>query len=410
MTAYANVDGETVIEGTLHVPNVGPWWADVVFELAPDLSGSVTLNIGPLALSGTIDATHDGTFGRQRRSRIVAGGGGWGTLVPAQAYHNDGGVRALSVAQDAARLASETLNEASFNPEAATVGADYVRQATAASRALEDVIGSTPWHVDYQGRTNVGPRTTSEADVDDYEVLDVDPGESLVTLAIDDLRTVGIGSILSERLDAPVTVFELRVSIGAEASRTVVWGGGSEGGRGRLTGALRKIVKSIVDERLPYKYRYRVVAMDGDRVQLQAVVAAAGLPDILPVSQKPGVSGAHAKLVGGSIVLVEFIEGLRTLPILVAYASKGEEGHAPDELDLSVVSTLRLGDDTATSKVALAPSIDSQFDTINIALDAFAAAAPVTGDGGAVIHTAFKTPWGAPKASSDVGASKVVAI
>jgi len=360
MPAYANVNGETVIDGALFVPNVGPWWAEVTFETAPDLSGAVTFSLGPLDLSGTIDPTHDGVFGEQRRSRIIGGGGGWGTLVPAQHYHNDAGVRALAVAQDAARLAGETLGD--FNPAADAVGVDYVRESGAASRVLEDVIGGVPWFVDYSGSTIVGERTQSEAATGSYEVLDFNPRENLATVAIDDLSLVGVGSILTEGLDGPLTVFGLEVRVGVDSSRTVAWGGGTAAGRGRLAGALRRIVESVTDDRLFGKYRYRVVSMSGDRVELQAVVARPGLPDILPVSQKPGCAGAHASLAGGSVVLVEFVEGDRTLPLVVAYAGKGEEGHAPTELDLSVATTLRLGSDGASEGVTLGDSHKSWVD------------------------------------------------
>lgn len=402
MTAYANVDGETVIEGVLHVPNVGPWWADVTFEGAPDLSDAVTFNLGPLALSGTIDARHDGVFGEQRRSRIVGGGGGWGGLVAAQHYHNDGGVRALGVAQDAARLTGETLDEASFSPASASIGVDYVREAGPASRVLEHVIGAVPWHVAYDGQTIVGARPNSEADGEDYEVLGFDPSERLATLAIDDLSAVLVGSILTVGLEAPLTVRELEVRIGVESSRTMAWGGGSEGGRGRLAGLFRGLVEHVGGERLPFKYKYRVVEMDGDRVKLQAVSVSAGLPDVIPVRQKPGVAGAHASLTGGSIVIVEFIEGDHTQPIVTAYAGKGEEGDAPGELDFSVATTLRLGSEGASEGVTLGDSHKSWADGHTHGPGTFETVVGSGGGGGVVTGTSDAPGSASPATSTRV--------
>jgi len=373
VTAFANVDGNTVLEATLIVPNVGPWYADVVFEGAPDVSGSVMLAIGTLRLVGVVDVRNDGVFGEQRRSRIVGGAGGWATLVPPLHYHNDAGVRALSVAQDAARLAGETLG--SFNPPNAAIGADYVRQAGLAARVLEDVIGGAPWHVDFDGRTNVGERSSSEADVEAYEVLEVDPRETLATLAVDDLSSVGIGSILTRApLVAPLTVHELEVTVGADRLRVKAWGGATAAGgtatsaprsltsRGRIAESLNAIARRSLDGRLFGRYRYRVVRMSGDNVELQAVVVGLGLPDVLPVAMKPGVAGAHAKLIGGAIVLVEFIEGDRTLPIVSAFSGKSEEGAAPEELDLSITTTLRLGGASASEGVTLGDSHKSWAD------------------------------------------------
>jgi hypothetical protein len=101
--------------------------------------------------------------------------------------------------------------------------------------------------------------------------------------------------------------------------------------------------------------------MSGDRVELQAVRQGAGLPDVLPVSMQPGVAGAHAKLAGGSIVLVEFIEGDRTLPFVASFAGKDTSGHGPDELDFTVSDTIRLGSDGATESYLLGNSWASDF-------------------------------------------------
>lgn len=374
MTAFANVDGHTILEGRLIVPNVGPWYAEVTFEGAPEVAGAVTLAIGPLVLSGVIDQRNDGVFGEQRRSRIVGGGGGWGALLPALHYHNDAGVRALSVAQDAARLAGEEIG--AFAPASSTVGIDYVRQAGLASRVLEDVIGSgVPWHVDFDGLTNVGERSTSTPDVSTYEVLENDPREALATLAVDDLSSIAIGSVLTRApLVGPVTVHEIEVVIGVDRLRVKAWygarvagatatsGAASLSARGRIAQSLRDIAQRSTDARLFGRYRYRVVQMSGDRVELQAVAAGLGLPDVLPISMRPGVAGAHAVLTGGGIVLVEFVEGDRTLPIVSAFAGKEDVGHAPASLTFDVTSTLLLGSPGATEGVPLGASLKAWLD------------------------------------------------
>ena len=402
MTAYANVNGETVIQGTLRVPNIGPWWAEVVFEGAPDIADGarVTLNLGALALSGTVDAGHNGVFGEQRRTRIVAGANGWGDLLAAKHYHNDAGVLALAVAQDAAREVGETLG--AFEATAAKVGVDYARQSGAAARALEDAAGGAAWWINQAGETIVGTRAAVDAPTDAYEVLECQPGEGLVTLAVDDLSQVWIGSTFSTGLAAPLTAFEIKATISPDNMRVVVWGGGTAGGRGRLAGLIVAAVEAVTRRRLFGRYRYRVVEMSADRVKLQAVVSRPGLPDVLPISQKPGVAGAHAKLAGGSIVLVEFLEGDRTLPIVTAYAGKGEEGHAPTELDLSVVSTLRLGSDAATEGVALGSSLKSWLDTHVHDVGTYAnGSGAVTGLSG-VASSAPATPDPSPAPSSKV--------
>jgi hypothetical protein len=93
-------------------------------------------------------------------------------------------------------------------------------------------------------------------------------------------------------------------------------------------------IQTIVRETFPNyeflaKYRYRVVKMSGDRVDLQAVSKDLGLPDMLPVQIWPGLAGASANLTPGAIVLVEFIEGNPTMPIVSHFEPEGGGGFRP---------------------------------------------------------------------------------
>ncbi len=348
MTAYANVDGELLVEATLHVPNIGPWWADVLFLEAPDVEGSVVLTIGELTLRGTV--TRTGTFGLQRNARIVAGAGGWGTMVEETHYHSDSGVSARTVAEDAARLAGETLG--GFNPAAVTVGIDYARQTGPASRVLEDVIGSVPWYVDYDGQTQVGTRSSSEVNPDLYEVLDVDPQEGLVTLGVDDLSQVLVGSVISEGLDASVTLHELRVEVKPENVRVLGFFGGSLASRGRLAGLVRSIIERATEGRLFGLHEFRVVRMSSDRVELQSTEpGVSGLADAKPISMKPGAPGYHADLTPGTLVLVQFVNGLRTRPVITHFEGKDGTGWTPANVTIDADTLIKLGD-SATKGVA----------------------------------------------------------
>jgi hypothetical protein len=329
---FAGINGHRLTSVKLTVANVGPWVADVVFEAAPDVSGKVKLTIGTLELTGTVDPSHNGTFGLQRKARIIAGANGWGSKVVAWNYANDAGVKALTVAQDAARLVGETLG--SFVPTKERVGIAYVRQAGLASRVLEDALNGAPWWVDYDGTTKAGPRKATALDAKAYEVLAYDPAAKVATLAVDDPGAVRIGSILSERLDAPATVRELELTVNANELRITAWCGGSETGLGRLPGLMRAIVERATDSRLYGKYAYRVVRMDGDRVQCQAVSKAAGLPDVLPVSMVPGMAGAHAQLTPGAGIYLEFVAGDRTQPIITGFAGKDGTGFVPISLGI----------------------------------------------------------------------------
>lgn len=329
---FVGVNGHRVTSVKLTVANVGPWVAELVFEGSPDLVGRVTLTIGTLELSGTLDPDRNGTFGLRRSARIVGGAGSWGSQVTAKNYANDAGIKARTVAEDAARAVGESLG--SFVPTRERVGSFYVRQAGCASTALEDALGGAPWWVDYAGVTQAGPRPATALDATAYQVLAYDPATRVATLAVDDPGAIRIGSILTERLDAPQTVREFELSVTAEEMRVHAWCGGSDTGGGRLADLFRSIVERVTDGKLFGKYRYRVVRMNGDRVEAQAVRKAAGLPDLLPVSMWPGVAGVHAVLTPGAEVLVEFIEGDRTQPIVTHFAGKDGAGFVPTSLTL----------------------------------------------------------------------------
>lgn len=345
MTSFAHIEGHEVTEATVHIGSRGPWFAEVYLAEAPELAGRVTLSLGALELVGTIDPRHSGTHGAQRRLRLVAGGGGWATLLEAKAYHNVAGVRAKTIAQDAARAAGETLaddDDHPFEPADERVGVDYVRQSGPASRVLEDVIGGVAWWVDGDGRTHVGERVPPATQAGDYQVLDFDPQTRLASLAVDDLRTVGIGSVLDDGLDEAQTVRELELRVTSESVRVIAWCG--EGNDGRLAGLLRSIIERRTDRKLFGLWRYRIVVTVGDRLALQLVRRRerTGLPDILPISVWPGIAGAHAEPTPGAEVLVQFIEGDRAQPIVTHFAGKDGVGFEPVSLAL-VAGLLHLG-------------------------------------------------------------------
>lgn len=333
---YAGVNGHALTALRLVVGNVGPWVADCDFDGDADVSGAVTISIGSagavLELRGTVDPSAAGVEAGQRRVRIIAGGGAWGHQLEAKHYHNDARVKARTVAEDAARAVGESIG--TFVPVAERIGADYVRQAGVASQVLEDVLGGAPWWVDYDGVTHAGPRASSEVDASAYEVLAYDPRCRSVTVAVNDPGAVRIGSVLSERLDAPRTVRELELTVGQGDLRIVAWCGGGEAEQGNLAGLMSSIIDRATGGRVWGKYRYRVLQMAGDRVDLEAVRSAAGLPNVLPVSMWPGLAGAHCELAAGAEVLVEFIEGDRTMPIVTHFAGKDGQGFVPVSMTL----------------------------------------------------------------------------
>jgi hypothetical protein len=165
-------------------------------------------------------------------------------------------------------------------------------------------------------------------------VLDWDPESHLATLAGDDLARLEVGaSLVDERIGAPKQIRDLEIRIAGSAVRAYAWCGGGEDALGRLPRLLRAIVQRVTEGPLWGAYRYKVVSMAPDgRVNLQVVRKSSGVPDLLPVTQWPGVAGAYAELADGAEVLVEFEEGDRGRPFIAHFTPRDGGGHSPESI------------------------------------------------------------------------------
>jgi hypothetical protein len=351
---FLSVAGKRATGARLVVPHQGPWFVEASLDEEHELAGAVDVQIADLTLRGAVQPGASGSFAMGSSLRVVGGGGGWGGLCTPRHYHNDAGVKASTVATDAAALAGETLG--TFGPGAARLGVDYVRRAVAASRVLEDAAGGVPWWVDYQGATQVRERPTGA--VTGATVLDFDPRSRMATLAAISLAGIAPGLVLEdERSPDPLTIRDLEVVVGEGQLRIHAWCGGGAESRGRLGGLVTALARHAVSDRLWGKWRYRVLSMAPDgRVRLQAVSGAAGLPDVLPAPQWAGVAGVHAELEPGAEVLVEFVEGSPTMPVVVGFSPIGATGHTPVSLSLceGERQVARVGDQV---KVFMSPGI-----------------------------------------------------
>jgi hypothetical protein len=334
--AFATINGYRLVSLHVDVANRGPWVATCVLdEEAPGVAGAsmVTIAVGKTSLRGTVIPQYSGSHALQRRCMVAGGGAGWGSELDPKHYHNDAGVKARLVAEDLARESGETLG--GFTPARERVGRDFVRARGSSSRTLEQTIGdSVTWWVDYGGITHVGTRPAAPPP-GKYQLMAYDPRERVATLAVEDPADITIGSTLTERMEAPQVVRELEIVVKEDEFRVHAWCGGDDADAGRLVGAIERIARRAVDQRLLGKHRYRVVSMAGDgRVELQAVKRAGSLPDAKLVPQWPGVAGVHAELAPGAEVLIEFIDGDPTEPIITGYAGKDGVGFVPASLVL----------------------------------------------------------------------------
>lgn len=373
--SVVTANGFLLVSAELHVPHRGAWWARIEFVDEPEIEGSVEIVIDELRLTGTIVPERNGTHGAHRRALVFAGVAGWGTEVPPQHYRSDTGVRAILVAEDAARAAGETLD--TFEPEEDRVGPHYVRQSGLARRVLEDVIGDVLWWVDYDGVTHVSEEHPEvEASTDNYRVLDYDPLERVITLEIQDPRGVVVGSLLDEDLDEPQVVRELDLKASTQGLRMQVWTG--EGKYGLADSRAYAVHRRYSDGHLWGSWRYRVSRMNGDKIDARPILSAHGLPELVAVELSPGVPGCDVDVPDGLEILVEFVEGNRALPRIVAFAGHDQAAWTPTRLTLDA-DGIELGDG-ATNEVALHNLVESELTTL---YSAISGAAVTPTDGGA---------------------------
>lgn len=223
--SVASVSGNRVTRLSVRIPRAGIWSATAELDsavTADKLVGAAQVSVGPLTLSGTFDPALTGTYLERTECHVIGGAAGWRTQVKAKPYHDDGsGVKAATVLQHLANETGEAMGTITL--PRTYLGADWVRRAGVATRALQLVVGATPWWVDYDGATQVGPRVTSEI-VTTYEILKPDPGSKVVEVATDDPGGIVIGSILRGRLTPPLVVREITIEVGDGKIRMRCWG------------------------------------------------------------------------------------------------------------------------------------------------------------------------------------------
>lgn len=114
---------------------------------------------------------------------------------------------------------------------------------------------------------------------------------------------------------------------------------------GKLLATLRALVREMTAHTDYHALiRYRVVSVAPDkRLRLQIVRKASGFPDVLPISIVPGLPGGKGEPAAGAIVLVSFIEGDPSMPIVTHFSRPDDPKFLPVNASLDATGTLELG-------------------------------------------------------------------
>lgn len=334
MGMIATLSGHRVTSAQVHIPAWGCWYAEATIDGEVELSGKVELVLADLKLSGCILS---GSVSNGRAAyRIVGGSGGWGKTIARRSYANDAGVRLATVLVDAAADAGETF-DVSTVAQADRVGPAYARPEEPAVRLLERLAPGA-WYIGEDGVTRLGRRPLTPLSVPATRTQ-IDRARAKVVLA-----TSSIASIVPGVVVDGIESVDVLHEIGAEGGlRSTVWGA-VDGGSSRAATAMRDIIEQLDPER---RFRgvteYRVVTIEGKRVNLQPVRVSTGMPDLRRVLARPGVPGAYGMALLGSRVLVGFVDSDESRPYVASFEDAEGEGFAPTNVSLDAVLDVKLG-------------------------------------------------------------------
>jgi hypothetical protein len=214
MSSYwGNVNGQRIVSGSLGIPLLGLWVADVVLSNAQALPTAVSLVVGNLTLAGAV--YRQAIFGGLVEARIFGGAGGWHKTVQARAWTNPGGVLLSQVLRDAAIEVGESVNVAADF----TIGNFFFRFGPSslysgkASRVLRSLAPS--WWVDPNGVTQVGPRS-SAAITSDFTTETFTGASGLLSIGTEDPVSWMPGSTFSSPQVSQRTIKSVRHELSAD--------------------------------------------------------------------------------------------------------------------------------------------------------------------------------------------------
>lgn len=314
---FATVNDLPVVGGSLLIPLVGAWTADVALAGQDPLDpGPATFVIGNLTLQGTV--YRSSVYGGQTHARLVGGAGGWRLPAPAQGYGNPNGIQLSTVLGDVAAATGESIVIAAD----VNIGTAYARvafPASVASDVLWGLVGQgyiPSWRVDIDGITRTDPWPATVISTP-FTVTDQHPAEGLVEVATEDYASW-----------LPGCVFTAPQLAGSFTSAGVLyrWVGGAmrfdvltaaPGTGDRVLGP----VQALVDQRTaPLRFfgRYEYVISNPKPTTIDGtpVDTALGLPDLCGVPIQSDALASYVPPDGGR-AHVMFLDGQPTKPVCV---------------------------------------------------------------------------------------------
>ncbi len=314
--SLGTLGGNAVSRAVVQVGAWGAYWIDVDLVEPVTIAGLTTFVLGGVSFACTV--VSGGAIDGRASYRLVGGHGGWGKPVPARGYSDDAGVKLGTVVSDAASAVGETLG----GVPTTRLGPHYARRSDAPASAVLNDVAPRAWRVDFDGITRFGVRPTTTY-VGDAPRTRRDPNATVVELATEDLT----GIVPGVTVDGSAPATDVEYVLDAKRLTARVYAGAR---LNRMADAQRRIFEALFP-RMKYAggFEFRVVTQSGERLNLQPVRTATGLPSLSNVPVRPGMAGMKATVLPGSLVVVQFLDQDPSRPIVTNHDAPDAPGWMP---------------------------------------------------------------------------------
>lgn len=348
MSYFATVAGHPVVAGSLMIPLVGLWTADLHLATDQTFTGPVTVVIGNLTLQGAVYRSEP--FAGQTRARLVGGFGGWRQTVSAQGYGSSSGVQLSTVIKDVTSTVGET-----YTITDKSIGPAFSRLEGPASDVLWQLValGLAPsWHIAPSGSTVLDAWPTTVVGTP-FTVVDQKPDEGLVIIATEDYASWLPGCTFTDpNLVGTLTcggVTHVFTNDGHYRLEVLT----TTSAEDRLAASINAIIdRKLAPTRFFGRYSYTISAPTEETIDASPNDKTLGLPELQKVPLSSDSIASYLPPAGGECHIM-FVDGNSTKPRCVW--TEGQPTQA--ELLGGPTPIARIGDTTQTMVTGLGTAL-----------------------------------------------------